>query len=313
MHNYCMNLGLRKLRILREVAHHGGVNAAAEAMQYSPSGVSQQMAALEEDIGGPVLVRRGRGVELTPLGHVLLEHAQILLDAEQHALSAVERAREHLDVELQVGVFCTVAAGLIPLVVEDLNRRHPQVRIKTREIDPDDATLELRHGHLDVAFLIDYPDAAEPWRAGVLTTPVGFDTLHLAAPPGRYRQSAVDLADLAHEDWIMSGPESYFGRALRTACRHAGFDPVVAHQVIEQPTALAMVAAGLGVTLMSDLGRSFLPVEGISTHRLRSPVRRRILIGYDEATQTRPAVKALLQSVKRSAPAAGLSKNQTRT
>lgn len=302
-----MDLGLRRLRTLREVADHGGVNAAAAAMRYSPSGISQQMAALEEEVGAAVLARSGRGVQLTDVGRVLLEHAQILLDAEQEARAAVEKARDSLDVEITIGVFCTVAAGLVPAVIGDLAERHPTVHVKTREIDPDEATLELKHGHLDLAFLIDYPDASEPWRSGITIRPVGDDMLHLAAPSGRYGDEVVDLADFSDQDWIMSGPDNYFGRALLSACRRAGFDPNIAHQVNEQPTAFAMVAAGLGVTLTSDLGRPFLPAHGVATHRLRVPVRRQILIGYDESAKDRPVVSIVVQSVLRAAASIGLS------
>lgn len=302
-----MDLGLRRLRTLREVAEHGGVNAAAAAMRYSPSGISQQMAALEDEIGAAVLERNGRGVQLTEVGRVLLEHAQLLLDAEQQACSAVERARDSLHVEVTIGVFCTVAARLVPAVINDLVVRHPQVHVKTRETDPDEATLELKHGHLDLAFLIDYPDASEPWRSGVIMKPVGYDMLQLAAPTGRYTGEVVDLSDVADQDWIMSGPDNYFGRALQSACRRAGFDPNIAHQVTEQPTALAMVAAGLGVTLTSDLGQSFLPAHGVSVHRLRVPVRRQILVGYSESIKNRPVVPVFLDAVVRAASSVGLS------
>ena len=68
-------------------------------------------------------------------------------------------------------MFSTVAAGLTPGIVEDLSLRSPEIHVRTREIDPDDAGLELRHGHLDLAFLIDYPDATEPWGAGIPPSP----------------------------------------------------------------------------------------------------------------------------------------------
>ena len=113
MIDFMDELGLRRLRILREVAEHGGVTAAGEAMHYSPSGISQQLSALEHDIGAAVLERRGRGVRLTQVGRVLLEHAEILLSAEREARAAVEHARDSLAVELRVGVFCTAAAGAV--------------------------------------------------------------------------------------------------------------------------------------------------------------------------------------------------------
>ncbi|CUR54161.1 putative Transcriptional regulator [metagenome] len=296
-----MEISLHRLRILREVAHHGGVTAAAGQTRYSASGISQQMAALEHEVGAPVLERRGRGVALTEVGRVLLEHAEILLEAERNARSAVERARNTLAVELTVGVFATAAAGLMPQITQDLTERHPEIAVRTRELDPDDAGMQLRHGHVDLAFLIDYPDAAEPWSPGIDVVPVLADDLRIATPAGLFRDRSgpVELADLADLDWVISGPDNYYGRAVGEACRRAGFAIRITHQVDEQATALAMVAAGLGVTLMSDLGRVFLPVEGVDVHGLTRPLRRQILVAHQESADTRPAVRAFLESAVR--------------
>ncbi len=298
-----MELGLRRLRILREIADHGGVTAAAEAMQHSPSGISQQMAALEQEIGSAVLERRGRGVQLTDVGRVLLEHAEILLAAEREAQAAIEHARDTVAGELSVGVFSTVAAGLIPAVVADLASHYPEVHLTTREINPDDAVLELRHGHLDVAYLIDYPEAQEPWPASITVVGSGLDRLHLAAPAGQFTAGKVDLSDLAEAQWVMSSSRSYYGRAVRTACRLAGFEIQITHQVDEQATALAMVGAGLGITLMSDLGRTFLP-PGVDVLELRRPLHRQLLIGHDAAAGSRPAIAVFLDSAVRAAATA---------
>ncbi|ANH38230.1 HTH-type transcriptional regulator GltC [Nocardioides dokdonensis FR1436] len=301
-----MELRLHRLRILREVAHHGGVNAAALATHYSPSAVSQQMAALERDVGAPVLERRGRHVVLTEVGQVLLHHAEILLAAERDARSAVEHVRDLVAVELTVGVFSTVAAGLVPQVVTDLGRRRPEIRVRTRETDPDEAGMQLAHGHLDLAFLIDYPDATEPWTAGLALVPVMDDRLHVAAATGQLAPGTIRLADLADHDWIISGPQSYYGRAVRAACRDAGFEVRTTHEVDGQATALAMVAAGLGVTLVSDLGRTFLPGDGITLHRVSRPLRRRILLARHERADS-PAMQAFLSSTARAVAALELA------
>ncbi len=301
-----MELRLHRLRFLREVAHHGGVNAAARATHYSPSAISQQMAALEKDVGAPVLERRGRHVVLTEVGRVLLHHAEILLDAERDARSAVEHVRDLVAVELTVGVFSTVAAGLVPQVVTDLGRRRPEIRVRTRESDPDEAGMQLAHGHLDLAFLIDYPDATEPWSAGLTVVPVMDDRLQIAAMTGRLPSSTVRLADLAEEDWIISGPHSYYGRAVGAACRDAGFEMRTTHEVDGQATALAMVAAGLGVTLVSDLGRAFLPDQGVTLHRLSRPLRRQILLARHERADS-PAIEAFLTSTVRAVAALELA------
>jgi DNA-binding transcriptional LysR family regulator len=241
-----MTLSLHRLRMLREVARHDGVTAAARAMHYSPSGISQQIAALESEVGAPILERVGRGIRLTEVGRVLVQHADILLAAERDAVAALEAARDTMAVELTVGVFATVAAALVPTVLHDLAAEHPEIRLRTREVDPEDAVLDLRHGHLDLAFLLDYPQAAEPWSANLTLSPVGIDHLHVVAPSERFAGTSVDLVELADENWVISGPHTYYGRAVRAACQRAGFHLRITHEVDEQATALAMVAAGVG-------------------------------------------------------------------
>jgi DNA-binding transcriptional LysR family regulator len=295
-----MDLSLHRLRMLREVADHDGVTAAARALQYSPSGVSQQLSALEAEVGAPLLERAGRGIRLTEVGRVLAEHARILLDAEVRARADVEQVRDSLAVELVIGVFSTVAAGLIPRLLSDIAERHPEIRLKTRQVDPAEAIVSLRHGHLDLALVLDYPDAPEAWPTSLTVVRAGSDKLHLAAPTGQFDGSPVRLAELADRDWVISGPHTYYGRAIRAACFRAGFEPRIAHQVDEQATALAMVAAGLGITLVSDLGRVFRPAN-VEVSPLSRPIKRQLLVAHHPEAAQRPAVKVVITSVKRTA------------
>ncbi len=201
---------------------------------------------------------------MTEVGRVLLEHAEILLAAERDAQSAVEQVRDTLAVELTVGVFSTVAAGLMPGIVEDLALRHPEVHIRTREFDPDDAGIELRHGHLDLAFLIDYPDATEPWAPGITIVPAIQDELISRSPP------AGSPPARCGSPTSQTRTGSFPGHGPTTA---APSEPHATKQAstsgsptrsTNKPTALAMVAAGLGITLISDLGRTFLPNTGVT-------------------------------------------------
>src|ERR1700710_632515 len=116
----CMELSLRRLRALREVARRGGVNAAAATLHFSPSAVSQQLEALAVEVGAPVLERVGRGVRGTEGGRVLGEPAGALPPPERGAGGAVGGARHSLSAPLTVGVFAAAAAGLLPAVIDDL-------------------------------------------------------------------------------------------------------------------------------------------------------------------------------------------------
>ncbi|MDQ3416933.1 MAG: LysR substrate-binding domain-containing protein [Actinomycetota bacterium] len=190
----------------------------------------------------------------------------------------------------------------MPTILSDLATHHPQMSIRTREVDPEDALTDLRHGHLDLAFLIDYPQASEPWPASLTMVPAGRDQLHLVAPAGQFAAGPVRLSDLAERDWIISGPHTDYGRAVRAACQQAGFELRIAHQVNEQATALAMVAAGLGVTLMSDLAQIFQP-PGVDVLELQRPIHRRLMIAHQTSARHRPAVPVFVDSATRAGAA----------
>lgn len=292
-----MEFGLMRLRVLRELAFRGSMAAVAEALGYSPSAISQQLTVLEREAGTALIEHVGRGVRLTPVGHVLARHAEAVLDAQAAAAAAVEEARDSLAEVLHVGVFSTIAAGLMPQLIADLGRRHPELAVETREADPEIALPDVRLGQLDLAFLVDYPDAPEPWPAGLHMVKIGSEALRIAAPVGSLSGTRVDLADLAELPWIVSGPETYYGRAVRAACARAGFDPIVHHQVNEQATALAMVAAGLGITLVSDLGRIFAPPT-VMTLPVRGGLRRELLLAHNPAARQRPAIRAFVDTAR---------------
>jgi hypothetical protein len=131
-----------------------------------------------------------------------------------------------------------------------------------------------------------------PSPASLGVVQIGPEDFQVAAPAGRLDNDRPQLSDLADLDWIISGPETYYGRAMRTACARAGFEPSVRHQVNEQATALAMVASGLGIALMSELGGTFMP-NGVETH---PPETRAATPPVDRAQPTslgRPAIRGV--------------------
>lgn len=291
-----MELSLHRLRMLRELARSGTITQAAAALHYTPSAVSQQLAALEREVGVDLLEHVGRRVRLTETGRVLAQHAAEVLSAEERARIALERAQETLTAELTVGVLATLAGTLVPPTLACLAERHPRVRVKTREVVPEETHAAVRDGDLDLAFVLDYPDAPTSWDAAVECTLVCEERLHLVAPRGALERTApVALEELADCSWVASGTNTEFGRALSSVCRAAGFTPHIAHQVDEQSTAMAMVAAGLGVTLAADLVLPLRPA-GVEVFPFRKPIRRRVIVLRRRATQDRPSERAFLQA-----------------
>lgn len=300
-----MDLGLHRLRMLRELTRRGTVTEAAAALHYTASAVSQQLALLEKEVGAPLFERVGRRVRLTELGWVLASHAEDILVAEERAKVALEEAQNAVAAYLAVGVFATVAAGLLPEVLTRLADDYPGLRVATTEVAPEAALAAVRHGDLDLSFVLDYADAPMPSEANLQLASVAEEPLHVAVPEGRFPSDVdVELAGLAEASWILSGPDSHFGGAVRAACHRAGFDPQVTHEVAEQATAMTMVAAGLGITLVSDLGLAFRP-KGVQILPLRENLTRKIMLAYRATALRRPAVRVFLNAVHEAAKALG--------
>ena len=115
----------------------------------------------------------------------------------------------------------------------------------------------------------------------------------------------MPLDELADRDWVASGSDTDFGRALLAVCRRAGFEPRIAHQVDEQATAMAMVAGRLGITLVADLGLALRP-GGVDILALRRPVPRRVVLVRREATRHRPSESAFVRCALDAATSLGL-------
>jgi DNA-binding transcriptional LysR family regulator len=300
-----VDLSLQRLRMLRELHRRGTVTAAAAALHYTASAVSQQLAQLERDVGSSLFERLGRRVQLTDTGLVLAEHAEEILGAVERATLALEEAQATVSVRLMAGVWASVASGLLPAALTALATEHPGIRVRTRELAPEDTAGAVRDGTLDFSFVIEYSGYQMAWDTGLEHTAIAEERLHAAVPPGQIAAPTVVLADLAEHPWILSGPRSHLGRAVRIACQRAGFEPRVEHEVGEQSTALAMVAAGLGVTLVSDLGLAMCP-PGVDVRAMTEPITRTVSIAHRRGTARRTSLQLVIDAVRTEAAARGL-------
>jgi len=295
-----MELGLHRLRMLHELAQRGTVTETARVLHYTPSAVSQQLGVLEKEVGAALFERIGRRLRLTETGRLLAAHAREILDAEERTRIALEEARTTITGELLVGMVATVAAGPLPRILERLAASHPGITVVTAETDPEEAAVAVRHGDLDLAFVLDYPDVpgGQPVATGdFVPTLVGVEPMYAATRTGTLPGGGAELglAALADLPWIMSGPGTELGRRVRAACQDAGFTPRVTHQVDEHATAMSMVAAGLGVTLVPGLALSFAP-PGLDIAPLTPRMRRRIFLAGRRPALRRPALRAFLSA-----------------
>jgi len=194
-------LNLARLRVLREVDRAGSLAGAADVLDYSPSAVSQQVAALEREAGTALVERRARGVVLTEAGRVLAERAEGLLAQAEAAEAALADLAGLRAGHLRLASFATAAANVLPRAIDSFRARHPAVALSVRQASPDQSVAGLRDGRLDLTLTVDLePAPAEGVEViHLFDDPVQLAVHHLhplAAAP------EVDLADLAGETWI---------------------------------------------------------------------------------------------------------------
>jgi molybdate transport repressor ModE-like protein len=292
-----VDLSLHQLRLLREVADRGTIAAAAEAAGYTPSAVSQQLAGLEKAAGTPVLERVGRNVRLTDAGRELVRHAETLLAQLEEAQVALERLGTDVRGTVEISVFESAAATLLAPTLTRIGARFPELRLRTRQMDPDAAFTALGRGDIDLAFVLDYPHAPGPQPADIERLHICTDWFRLVVPSDySIRAGPVELASLAGHDFVASPPDLSCGRCISQACRDAGFEPDITHQLDDYPTTLRLIAGGAGISLIPDLGLIDIP-PGVRVLELDRPMSRSLQLGYRKASAGRPGLQAVCEIV----------------
>src|SRR4051794_8582042 len=150
-------LDLRRLRLLRELAHRGTISAVASALQYSPSAVSQQLALLEKEAGVPLLERAGRNVRLTAAGQLLVGHADALLARVEEAEAELEATAEQITGTVRIAAIQSAGLYLLAPALRRLAAEHPALRVEVTDAEPESSMPALALGSLDLVLADEYP------------------------------------------------------------------------------------------------------------------------------------------------------------
>jgi DNA-binding transcriptional LysR family regulator len=293
-------LDVRRLRLLRELAHRGTIVAVAEALVLTPSAVSQQLAVLEREAGVALLERTGRRVVLTPAARALVRHTEVVLDRLEQARAELVATRRGAAGPVRIGTFPTAARALLPAALADLARRHPDLEPMVTEIDPAAVAGALRSGDLDVALTHEYDLVPAAVEAGVESAPLCAERMFVACHRSGAPAAPADLRSWREAAWITALPGTLCERMTARACEAAGFAPAVRHRVDEFATVLALVAAGQGVAVVPELALVDVPGEV-----LLSPldVRRRTAVAHRSGAGRHPAVAAVTAALLAAVPA----------
>jgi molybdate transport repressor ModE-like protein len=249
-------LDVRRMRVLREVAQRGSFSAAAEALSFTQSAVSQQIAALEREAGAVLVERNARGVRLTEAGEAVVRHTDAILARLEEAEAELEAIAGLRGGRLRLAAFESAAATVMPLAIARFTKAHPAVELSMTLMEPEDALPAMRAGDIDLAITF---GAGRPGdREGD-----GFDHVHLLEDPMYLvlgadhplaHRRGVRLADLAGEAWIGGPADCECNRLISRACSRAGFDPRIAFETDDYTAVQGFVAAGVGVSIIAELG-----------------------------------------------------------
>jgi DNA-binding transcriptional LysR family regulator len=293
-------LDVRRLRVLRELAARGTIAATAEALGYTAPAVSQQLAALEREAGVDLLERNGRRRRLTPAGEELVARTEGILRQLEAAEAAIERTTTHVAGVLRCAAFASAHRTLLPRAIAQLAREHPDLRVMTRDLEPEESLPKLKLGELDVALAQEYAFAPTPKDPALERTDLLEDRVRLALPADhpRAQQREVAIAALEADPWIAGSVGTLCHLVVIHSARQAGYEPRIAHITNDFQVSYALVAAGAGVALVPELAGP--PPAGVVVRPVAgAPPHRRIYAAVRAGSGERPAVAAMLDALVR--------------
>jgi DNA-binding transcriptional LysR family regulator len=288
-------LNVGRLRVLKEVAYRGSLSAAADALSYTQSAVSQQISALEAETGMTLLERHPRGVSLTAAGQTLLGHAEGILarlEAAEAAMSAIAGLRGG---RLRMASFPTAGATLMPLAIATFRSAYPEVQLTLAEGEPEEIAPRLRAGELDLALLFEFAGAS-PLAEGMTRVELLEDPMYLALPPRLplAKKGKLRLEDLREESWVQTSRSSPCARHVVRICHAAGFEPQVSFESDDYQTVQGLVAAGVGVALIPELALSVVRDDIVIRELSPTPPIRQVIAAAPTGARLVPAVPAML-------------------
>lgn len=252
--------------------------AAATSLGYTTGAVSQQLANLEKATGTTLMTRAGRRVQLTRGGMILAEHAERVLQAVTDARTALDNERQEVAGTVRVGTFATTAAALLVPTIAKALLHYPKLTITSREFSVDGTPGAVRDGEVDLALGIDYPHAPIPREPQTEIVRLHTERFGLAVASSLHSPCEVPLELARDWQWILPPKDTQYARAIYAACRLAGFEPQVVHEVTDTRTSLELAAQGLGVTPLTALMEDLLSPSDLCRIDLRDPVERHLVL-----------------------------------
>jgi DNA-binding transcriptional LysR family regulator len=299
-------LDLRRLRLLHELHARGTIAAVADALQFTPSAVSQQLAVLEREAGLALLEPAGRGVRLTDAALVLVGHADALLERAELAQADLAAATGRVAGRGRIASFQSVGFRVAVPAIRSLAREAPDLRCELIESEPEESLPALALGDVDLVLADEWEHQPLARLDGLAREDILRDPVHVVLPAdhpvlGRH-DDGVPLAELEGEAWTSGHHDTAWKSMIERTCRELGrFEPDIRHRTNDAVLSMALVAGGQAVTLLPALvdpgSHPGIAVRPIA----EGAVYRKILMATRAADAERPSVQALRAAIRAAA------------
>ena len=284
--------------MLREFAQQGTIADAAEALAFTPSAVSQQLAQLQREAGVELFRKVGRRLELTDAGRTLVERAGELLARVEQVEAELAAHAEEVRGTVRVAAFQTAAAALAMPALESLAGAHPRLRVELVEAEAEESLPLLARGGLDVAIAEEYEHAPRPRLRQLERTYLDPDTMLLALPHAD-AAGPIALADLATHTWATARAGTAYADMFDRLCRSlGGFEPDVRYRVNDMQLLLRLVATGRAAAIVPALGHpesdprvAVRPIAG-------GPFSRALFVAIRASDHARPSTAAVVAAIR---------------
>ncbi|UOD81875.1 LysR substrate-binding domain-containing protein [Paenarthrobacter ureafaciens] len=296
-------LDVRRLRLLHELKIRGTLAEVADAMQYSPSSVSQQLTLLEKEAGVELLRKAGRRVQLTPQAEILVAHTSALLETLERAETELAASLSTVTGTVRLAVFQSAALALLPGFLTIMRQEYPEVRVEMTQREPETALYETWARDFDIVVAEQYPGHAAPHHPGLDRATLTSDAIRLATPPvGLGGEHVASIADTASMPWVMEPRGAASRHWAEQACRSAGFEPDVRYETADLQAQIRLIESGNAVALMPDLVWTGMerPVQLLD---LPGSPARNIFTSTRTAGRIHPAILACREVLERVAAA----------
>jgi DNA-binding transcriptional LysR family regulator len=300
-----MMLSPRRLAVLREFAAQGTIARAAEALAFTPSAVSQQLAQLQREAGVPLLRKVGRRLELTDAGRTLVARADELLAHVEAVEAELAAQAGTVGGTVRVGTFQTAGLALVMPALDALADAHPALTVEVVEAEAETSLPLVLRGGLDIALAEEYEHAPRPRAAAVHREYLEPDTMVLALPrrhPLARDDGAVPLAALGDAVWASARTGTAYADMVDRICRSVGgFEPDIRHRLNDMGLLVELVARGRAVALVPALGAPERDRRLAVRSPAEGPFTRALFVAVRASDRTRPSTAAVVAAIRQSA------------